>query len=75
VRDVTEWIGFDHVEHRLDNFGFEENRNQLLTICNLQNSYKEGLKKLHRTDSVDSNFLNLFVGLVNVADIARLLLP
>ncbi len=63
------------MEHSLDNLGLKENRNQLLTICNLQNSYKEGLKKLHGTDSVDSNFLNLLVGLVNVADIARLLLP
>ena len=46
----------------------------MLTINYLKNSLEESFEKLNRSDAMDSNFLNLLVGLVYVAEITWLTL-
>lgn len=74
MRNAAEWIGLHHIKHCVDNFFSKNCRENLLVLdirrfleCN-----KQGSKKFNGTNSMNSNFLNLTIALVNVAVEVRL---
>ena len=72
MRDATEGVSFDHVEHRVDDFGLEEGRNELLSILHLVQGHEKGLDQFHGSDSVHANLLDHFVRLVGVFTVSGL---